>query len=143
MGLKENNCSTVRVTILDQNDSPPSFRDMPRRYTVSEDHQAGRRVATITASDSDILGTLSYSLVSGDDGKFSLDETTGHLSLRETLDRETKDLYELVVRASDAVQHTDTTVYIQVTDTNDNPPQFYEHAYSFDVPENAKGSQVR
>lgn len=31
----------------------------------------------------------------------------------------------------------------QVTDTNDNPPSFAEHAYSFDIPENApRGYQV-
>lgn len=29
-----------------------------------------------------------------------------------------------------------------MTDTNDNPPVFLEPAYSFDIPENAKGSQV-
>lgn len=87
---------------------------MARRYTVSEDHQAGRKIATLSASDPDTIGTLIYSLVTGDDGKFSLDQATGLLSLKETLDRETKELYELLVRANDGVQFTDTTVHIKV-----------------------------
>lgn len=33
--------------------------------------------------------------------------------------------------------------HLQVTDTNDNPPNFSEPAYSFDIPENAaRGYQV-
>lgn len=33
--------------------------------------------------------------------------------------------------------------FLQVTDTNDNPPVFLESAYSFDIPENAaRGSKV-
>lgn len=33
--------------------------------------------------------------------------------------------------------------FLQVTDTNDNPPAFLESAYSFDIPENAvRGSRV-
>ncbi|XP_064092540.1 cadherin-related tumor suppressor-like [Macrobrachium nipponense] len=133
----------VRVTVQDKNDSPPSFGDLPLRFTVSEDMLAGRQIATIKATDPDTLGTLTYSLVDGDDNRFALDAETGSLSLQETLDRETKSEYELTVRADDGEQHTDTTIYIKVTDTNDNPPEFKEPAYSFDIPEDAeRGSKV-
>ncbi|KAK8375851.1 hypothetical protein O3P69_008534 [Scylla paramamosain] len=133
----------VMVTVLDKNDSPPSFGDSPLRFTVSEDMLAGRRIAVLMATDPDTPGTLTYSIVGGDDNKFTLDAATGHLSLQDTLDRETKSEYDLTVRADDGVQHTDTTVYIEVTDTNDNPPVFHEPAYSFDIPEDAdRGSQV-
>lgn len=102
------------VTVLDKNDSPPSFGDSPLRFTVSEDMLAGRRIAVLMATDPDTPGTLTYSIVGGDDNKFTLDAATGHLSLQDTLDRETKSEYDLTVRADDGVQHTDTTVYIEV-----------------------------
>lgn len=104
----------MRVSVLDKNDSPPSFGESPLRYTVSEDMLAGRRIATLRATDPDTLGTLTYSLVDGDDNKFTLDAASGHLSLQDTLDRETKSQYHLTVRADDGQQHTDTTIYIEV-----------------------------
>jgi len=105
----------VRVTVLDRNDSPPSFHDAPLEFSISEDLPIGQMVATLRATDPDTLGHLTYSLVSGDEGHFQLDTAdTGVLRLREALDREARDTYRLQVRASDGVQHTDTTVTIKV-----------------------------
>lgn len=105
----------VRVSVLDRNDSPPSFHDTPLEYSVSEDLPIGQMVATLRATDPDTLGHLTYSLVSGDEGHFQLDTAdTGVLRLREALDRESRETYRLQVRASDGVQHTDTTVTIKV-----------------------------
>lgn len=100
---------------MDKNDSPPTFRDLPQSYMVSEDLGTGQLVATIKASDPDTIGKLEYSLISGDDGKFLLEKFQGTLKLRDTLDRETKDLYKLLIRVTDGVQYTETTVAIQVS----------------------------
>jgi protocadherin Fat 4 len=100
---------------MDKNDSPPTFRDLPSSYMVSEDLGTGQLVATIKASDPDTIGKLEYSLISGDDGKFLLDKADGTLKLRDTLDRETKDLYKLVIRVTDGVQYTETTITVQVS----------------------------
>ncbi|XP_031340977.1 cadherin-related tumor suppressor [Photinus pyralis] len=133
----------VQITVLDKNDSPPSFNDASLKYSVSEDLSPGQPVATIKAEDPDTLGNLEYTLVAGDDGHFSLDSTSGVLQLIDSVDRETKDVYKLTIRASDGIQHSDTVITVQVTDTNDNPPVFAESAYSFDIPENAaRGSRV-
>jgi protocadherin Fat 4 len=133
----------VQITVLDKNDSPPSFKDTPLHYSISEDLGPGQSVATVRADDPDTIGKLEYTLIRGDDGHFVLDKNTGVLSLVDSLDRETKDVYKLTVRASDGNQHTDTVLTVQITDTNDNPPAFLESAYSFDIPENApRGSRV-
>lgn len=118
----------VKVTVLDKNDSPPEFRDTPLHFTVSEDLGAGHAIATIRATDPDTIGTLTYTLRdampndggSDDDGAeagahFQLDAGSGVLTLRDTLDRETKDVYELVVRVSDGIQYTETTATVQVS----------------------------
>lgn len=102
------------MTILDKNDSPPSFQAAPVKYTISEDLGPGQQVAVLKAIDPDTIGRLDYTLVSGDDGHFSLDSRTGVLQLKESLDRETKDTYRLLVRASDGLQHTDTVITVQV-----------------------------
>lgn len=105
----------VKVTVMDKNDSPPTFRDLPSSYMVSEDLGTGQLVATIKASDPDTIGKLEYSLISGDDGKFLLEKYQGTLKLLDTLDRETKDLYKLVIRVTDGVQFTETTIAVQVS----------------------------
>ena len=100
---------------MDKNDSPPTFGEKPLKFTVSEDLLAGRLIATLKAEDPDTIGNITYSLVSGDDQKFTLDGITGKLSLHDTLDRETKSSYKLIVRAGDGIQKTDTTVHIEVS----------------------------
>ena len=109
-------CLQVKVNVMDKNDSPPTFRDLPTTFSVSEDLGAGQIVASISATDPDTIGKLEYSTVSGDDGKFILEKDTGVLKLRDTLDRETKDLYKLVIRVTDGVQYTETTIAIQVSE---------------------------
>lgn len=104
----------MRIKVEDKNDSPPSFKDVPLIFSISEDLSAGQSVATLTAVDPDTLGQLEYTLISGDDNHFALDKYTGVLSLVDSLDRETKDVYKLTVRASDGIQHTDTLVTVQV-----------------------------
>nr|XP_022911091.1 cadherin-related tumor suppressor [Onthophagus taurus] len=142
-GLPRTSSTKIHITVLDKNDSPPAFEEGSLLFNVSEDMNAGLSVATIRAEDPDTHGKLQYTLISGGDNSFSLDPLNGVLTLTDSLDRETKDSYQLTIRASDGVQHTDTTVLIQVTDTNDSPPTFTETAYSFDVPENApRGSRV-
>lgn len=104
----------VKVNILDKNDSPPTFRDLPLMFTVSEDLSIGQSVATIAATDPDTIGTLEYILVSGDDGKFILEKSSGILKLRDTLDREIKDSYKLLIRVADGIQSTEEIATLQV-----------------------------
>lgn len=101
--------------MLDKNDSPPSFKDTPLAYSISEDLSIGQPITTLHAVDLDTIGTLKYSIEDGDpDGHFELDELSGVLRLRDTVDREMQDAYKLLVRVSDTVQYTDTTVTITV-----------------------------
>lgn len=116
----------VKVNVLDKNDSPPTFRDLPLMFTVSEDLGIGQSVATISATDPDTIGVLEYSLITGDDGKFLLEKDTGVLKLRDTLDREIKDLYKLTIRVADGIQSTEEIVTLQVSQSiNKNLKSFH------------------
>ncbi|KAJ2950025.1 hypothetical protein O0L34_g11362 [Tuta absoluta] len=136
-------CVKVEVVILDKNDSPPEFKNIPPAYFASEDLAPGQLIATIVAEDPDTIGTTTYSIQTDGPVPFTLHPHTGALTLKDPLDRETTAEYQIVIRADDGMQFTDVTIVIQVTDTNDNPPVFKESAYSFDIAENAaRGSMV-
>lgn len=103
----------MEVVILDKNDSPPEFKNIPSAYLASEDLAPGQRIATITADDPDTIGTITYS-IQNDPTPFTLDPRTGVLTLKDPLDRETVAEYHVVVRADDGVQFTDATIVVQV-----------------------------
>lgn len=99
---------------MDKNDSPPSFRNSQLEYSVSEDLPVGHVITVINAVDPDTIDKIGYKLVGGGDHKFEIESSTGVLRLNDSLDRESKDLYKLQVRASDGIQYTDATVKITV-----------------------------
>lgn len=107
----------VQVTVLDKNDSPPKVLDTPLIYTVSEDLEIGHTIATIRATDPDpdIVSTVIFTLLNGHDSMFILEPTSGKLQLKDTLDRETKDVYNMRIRVNDGVQYTETDVIVQVS----------------------------
>ncbi|XP_023246890.1 cadherin-related tumor suppressor [Copidosoma floridanum] len=145
----------VRVRVEDKNDVAPRWAPGPWRFNVSEEAPLNTLVAVLKTHDPDTVGTVKYTIVSstknphGDEesyrlsSPFKLDSGTGQLRLGEALDRETRESYALRVRADDGAQHTDVTLTVIVTDTNDNAPVFQATAYSFDVLENMpRGSRV-
>lgn len=108
------NCSQVQVTILDKNDSPPEFKNIPAAYPASEDLAPGQKIARILAEDPDTIGTITYSIQSDEPTPFALDSNTGELTLKEPLDRETISEYQVLVRADDGMQYTDLTIVVPV-----------------------------
>lgn len=72
---------------------------------------------------------------------FTLDASTGVLTTRTGLDRETVEIYTIIITANDkAVPATDRksatgTIVVKVLDENDNYPQFAERTYTVFVPE--------
>ena len=69
---------------------------------------------------------MTYALVSGGGGLFSLDATTGTIRTAGSLDRETTPSYDLVVTATDGGSSPNAavtaTVSLTITDVNDEPP---------------------
>lgn len=58
---------------------------------------------------------MTYTLVSGDDGKFTLDSTKGILTLQDTLNRESQSQYKLTIKADDGEQFTETVIIVKVS----------------------------
>lgn len=76
---------------------------------------------------------------------FGIFPNSGWIYLRGTLDRETREQYDITVLASDngTPSATATThVIVNVLDANDNDPTFSRDSYEFSVEENVKRGAV-
>ncbi|KAL4226468.1 Protocadherin Fat 4 [Mactra antiquata] len=138
---------TGTVTISDINDNNPIFQPAPittYTFNITENNPVGTLVDRVSATDDDIgangaiVFTIAYS-IEGDHTHFALDSTSGDITTATILDRETRDLYVFVIRASDGGANTLTstaTVSISVTDFNDNEPSFSQALYTATITEN-------
>lgn len=74
------------------------------------------------------------------EGLFSIDSQSGLVTTRQPLDRETAEVYTVLVRASDSAQPlsarltSTVSLVVRVTDENDNYPQFGERTVTVVLP---------
>ncbi|KAM8841936.1 protocadherin Fat 1a isoform 9-T12 [Synchiropus picturatus] len=138
----------VHITVEDVNDNAPEFSADPYTLTVFENTETGTYVAKLQAADVDtgVNSNILYSFADSADGFFSIDETTGVISLERPLDREVQAVYDLTARASDQGSPRLSSlchVVISVLDINDNPPVFEHREYTATLSEDvAVGTQV-
>ncbi|KAM8798229.1 CAD22 protein, partial [Eudromia elegans] len=133
------------IKVQDINDSEPRFLEGPYIGSVAELSPVGTSVMQVMASDADdptygSSARVVYSVLEGEQ-HFTVDSKTGVIRTAvPDLDRETRDRYEVVIRATDMAGQLgglsgSTTVTIVVTDVNDNPPRFPQKMYQFSVVE--------
>ncbi|XP_059215274.1 cadherin-11 [Centropristis striata] len=143
----------VKITLTDVNDNPPKFPQSVYSMSISEDKVPGEEVGRLKAKDPDLgdNGMVKYRILDGDGvGMFELstDSETREavIKLKKPVDFETKRSYTLKVEGSNP--HVDpqylawgpykdeATIKISVEDA-DEPPQFVDPSYTFEVKENA------
>ena len=73
----------------------------------------------VTSSSSNAEGTVTYSLTDADN-KFSIDSSTGEVTLANALDYETKTSHEFTITATDGVTTTSETFTLSVSDLKIN-----------------------
>lgn len=131
----------VVIRLININDNSPIFNPAQYQESIAENRAQGDAFLTITATDRDAFGGLTYTIVSGNtDSRFTLEPGSGKLRVAGELDRETTDFYNLTVRVTDggAPARSDTAfVEIQITDINDNPPRFNTSREQVSVRENS------
>ncbi|XP_059482643.1 protocadherin-like wing polarity protein stan isoform X3 [Neocloeon triangulifer] len=144
--------TTLQVNVIDVNDHAPAFESSQYEATVRESVSVGSTVITLRATDQDTgrNAEIEYSLKSNssdeEDMAFKIDPRSGIVSTRSHLDRETTEMYHLLVVATDMApvaerKSSSATLLIKVLDDNDNYPQFTEKTYSVLVPEDINWSQ--
>lgn len=134
----------VNVYITDENDNAPEFLRTPYKVQMSEGSVIGTQVMRVFTSDADqgFNGDVFFTLSEGNEqGKFSVDEATGQITVAKNLDRETTSKYRLVVVAHDAGVtkrlSATATVQIDILDENDNAPEFTQTQSNISFYENA------
>lgn len=65
---------------------------------------------------------------------FAIDRYSGKVVLKQRLDYETRQEYQLQIAASDTLHLAHTTLTIRVIDVNDNAPVFQQPAYHVVLP---------
>ncbi|XP_042313490.1 cadherin-23 isoform X2 [Sceloporus undulatus] len=146
--------TTVYVTVLDENDNAPVFRQ--QQYEVTLDEGPGTLNAiliTINAMDLDEgpNGTVTYTITEGNImGTFYINNTTGQIRTMKELDYEiSHGRYTLLVTATDQCPvpsrrlTSTTTVLVNLNDINDNQPTFpRSYEGPFDITEGQPGPRV-
>ncbi|XP_047519236.1 fat-like cadherin-related tumor suppressor homolog isoform X1 [Pieris napi] len=135
--------ATLRLTVADVNDNPPEFELRQYAAAVPELDAPGTQLLRVraTSRDAGVNADVYYALVAGDGrDDFTLDRTTGVLSVARPLDYERRREYFLTVQAVDggAPPLSDhATLNITILDGNDNAPSFSQSSYTARVREDA------
>ncbi|XP_050411638.1 protocadherin Fat 4 [Patella vulgata] len=117
------------IVVNDINDNAPAFSPDNVNISVIESFGVGQTFHTVKATDLDtgINGQITYQIQSSFT-EFALDPVSGALTIASSLDRETKDNFNLIIIAVDnATTDAKTgtlTMTITVTDANDHDPAF-------------------
>ncbi|XP_014867685.1 PREDICTED: protocadherin alpha-8-like [Poecilia mexicana] len=134
---------TVLVNVLDENDNKPEIEVTSLSKQVSESSRPGAVVSLISVTDKDsgLNGKVICSL--SDDVPFDLkpsfQDNMYSLVLKQHLDRESVSHYDITITATDSGQpplSTFKTLSIDVSDTNDNAPQFLYNPIELYLKEN-------
>ena len=147
-GQEKSSSVEVRVIVLDDNDSPPTFSSGGGQIQVAEDTAVGNELLQLAdfVSDQDEgrNGLLKFSIVSGnDDFAFSLNPWTGAVSLGRELDYERgPQTYTLDFRVADLgnppMTSTSTLSFtFNLMNVNDNFPVFSQPVYECTITEGA------
>ena len=125
-----------RINVLDINDNPPTFTQELYSTNVPEDYGIGLSIAKVSASDADSGDVITYKLVGNVSADlFTINSTTGEVTLAKALDRETRDDHTVFVQASDGLFTTVAELVVRVSDVNDNDPTFTDTGFDMSVSE--------
>ncbi|XP_076808174.1 protocadherin-11 X-linked-like [Clavelina lepadiformis] len=130
-----NTSATLSISVADENDNPPRFRQKNYIFRIEEDADVGKYVGRVVADDADVEKTtnarVTYSFADGSkDSPFTIQPESGEIHFngrREDLDRESRHSQPYVLKA-EATDHGNSpltgicNVEIFLLDVNDNAP---------------------
>ncbi|XP_051968339.1 protocadherin-15b [Xyrauchen texanus] len=142
-GVQESSPVTVNITVIDANDNTPTFPNVSYSINVYTDMLPGDTVLQLTAVDADEgpNGQVSYEILAGDQGHFSINDCSGLITVVPGVNLTVGRTYALTVRASDngpmsQRRSSITTVYIEILPPNNqSPPRFPQLIYSLEISE--------
>ncbi|KAI9558883.1 hypothetical protein GHT06_015672 [Daphnia sinensis] len=136
-GRRLSSTATLTILLVDVNDNNPIFEEPSYSFNVVENSAPGLLIARLSATDADsgVYGQLRYELRGFGSEHFSVNASTGDLSvgvcgLSTCLDYEDQDIFTLTFTAIDGGgKSTSVPLTIKIDDVNDNPPVFEQNQY--------------
>ncbi len=115
----------VTINVMDVNEAPV-FEEDTVTHTIEENTAVNTNIGTvITATDPD-GDELAYTLDGDDAESFDIDENSGQLKTKSALDFETKQVYRVLIIASDDELEDSLKVTINITDVDENRAPIFE-----------------
>uniref|UniRef100_A0A8C5CU63 Protocadherin 2 alpha a 15 n=1 Tax=Gadus morhua TaxID=8049 RepID=A0A8C5CU63_GADMO len=134
---------SVIINIIDVNDNAPEIEVMSYSKSLPEDSKSGTTVAVITVKDSDSGINGKVLCFINQDVPFTLTPSVQNnmfsIVTKKTLDREKQSQYDVTIIAKDAGEpslSSEKTIRIDISDVNDNSPQFLLSPYTLYLTEN-------
>jgi hypothetical protein len=136
----QSSTATVFLSVQDVNDNSPEFYPQQYFVLVNENTPVGTSLLQVTARDQDEgeNAALRFSIESGSEGLFQIDELTGVISLKAYLINSQKELYRLKISARDKGDRkaVDDAVVELIKDTHVEDLEFDSYgAYTFSLSE--------
>ncbi|XP_067374282.1 protocadherin alpha-3-like isoform X24 [Channa argus] len=135
--------SRVVIKIKDVNDNKPEIEVTSLSNVVPEDSKPGTVIALISVTDKDsgVNGQVICKILDGVpfDLTQSIEENMYSLITKRRLDRETVSHYNITITATDCGEpplSTVKTLRVQVSDVNDNKPNFSRNSFELYLVEN-------
>lgn len=133
--------TNITITVLDVNDNDPSCDQSLYSVSFDENITIGSTILTPSCSDGDVSNTaLLFVIMSGnEEGKFEISNTSGIVTLDNSLDYETTTQYTLTISLADnGTPSLSITykIYVTVLPINEQAPTFGSINYNVIVAEN-------
>ncbi|WP_151449271.1 beta strand repeat-containing protein, partial [Lacisediminimonas profundi] len=134
----------VTLTINNVDDTSPTITSSTTATAINENSGAGQVVYTAIATDSgDISAGVTYSLSGTDAGLFTINETTGAVTLNGNPDYEAKSSYSFNVVASDGVTTaSQQAVTLTINNVDEVSPTITSSSTATTINENTGAGQV-
>ncbi|KAI6650765.1 protocadherin Fat 4-like [Oopsacas minuta] len=138
-GFAWSSSAISQVTIQSVNDNLPLFVNTPYDFNI-EENMLNLFVFTAEATDVDSqnsIFTLIYSIKNcPEQCPFIINNTTGDVYTSSTIviDRELISYYLLTLEVTDGLFTSTTSLFVNITDQNDNCPSFLPDTYNYTLP---------
>ncbi|XP_031698184.1 protocadherin alpha-6-like, partial [Anarrhichthys ocellatus] len=138
---------SILVNVLDVNDNAPVFSQDIYSVMLDENAPVGTTVLQVNATDlddgpnGDVVYSFSNSVSHRLLSLFDINPSTGELIVKDSIDYEKKNKYEIEIQASDkglAPLATQKSIIIKIVDVNDNAPEIEVTSFSSSIPEDSR-----
>ena len=137
--------TTVTLNILNADEQAPTITSGDSASSIDENSGAGQLVYTATASDdADISAGVTFSLAGADADLFSIDASSGAVTLIASPDYEAKSAYSFDVIATDGAgnESAPQTVSLSINNIDDTAPTVTSGDSATSIDENTSAGQV-